>query len=79
MTDLSNLRLMAEDQLVKANDRAPHHQSTLETRHWVSLIKSIEQVAEFAAETGEWVACLRCGLAFPNGQELSAHYNEAHR
>jgi uncharacterized C2H2 Zn-finger protein len=29
-------------------------------------------------EVGEWIACLRCGMAFPTNEAHKAHYTKVH-
>lgn len=38
----------------------------------------VAQVIKLNKEVGEWVACLRCGMAFPTSEAKSQHYNKAH-
>lgn len=76
---LKDLEMVAEDQLRKAVDRAPHHEETPETQMWRKRLEAIALVQRINEEISEWVACLRCGLAFPNSEEHGQHYTSAHR
>lgn len=38
----------------------------------------LAKAIELLRETGEWVACLRCGMAFPTAAAKSTHYAKAH-
>jgi hypothetical protein len=40
--------------------------------------ENVEATINLLTETGEWVACLRCGMAFPTAAAHSAHYSKEH-
>lgn len=39
---------------------------------------AVARTLELYAEIGEWVACLRCGMAFPKAEALRVHYSRSH-
>lgn len=44
-----------------------------ERARWTKVYEALRVVAEADAEIGEWIACLRCGLAFPTLSEQNDH------
>lgn len=40
---------------------------------------SVAAVRDLSNEVGEWLACLRCSMAFPTSAAHSAHYSKEHR
>lgn len=39
---------------------------------------AVARTLELYAETDEWIACLRCGMAFPTADAHRAHYSKQH-
>ena len=73
-TDLNGLKAIALDQQSKVG--IGRHEARARAQ---ALVDAIDLVQAFDTETGDWVACLRCSLAFPTDKQHSDHYWAAHR
>lgn len=51
---------------------------SLEDAGRVEDAAAVAKTLKLYTETGEWIACLRCGMAFPTNEAHKAHYTKAH-